>query len=884
MNLSPTFAAALFLLSPSLYGGDFATDLNGLRCSAVTEIDGKPALFLSELSGGVAAYSMSGEKLWENKGKTPAVLFEIEAADIDNDGVDELLGASGDGNIHCWGNDGTPRWSFNPGHKVRFSEIAVVENGGESRIFAGGNDFHLYELDKSGKQLSATKIEGTVRKLEAGNFIEKDRQSLFVMTYRHDKFRWKFMGILNPETKEVLAEVGTNKLPSKNLGKMMLTDFDVADIDKDGLEDLLFFGDDSKAVWVGLNGKLEAIAEFTGSPKDKQRYAHVTGASLLPVRDEIALQFGGFIYLCDLNGNLIKKVGERHRGIVFSDFTLEPKTKQLVAAGEVDGGNGVYLYPLAEDNWLETSHSLLGRMATVEKNLEILYRQTLAFKLPEYQKRSEKPWVMLSSNNLPAEVENLDGAEMAFANQIYMQEKSDRKELVAAIGEVALKKDKRMSYSMTREEIVALARKMEAEGTPFTAWTGHGNDPFITSIDTMEAVLEAAPNTCYGFVYAEMANTEDPRVHHFINEYVPRLATAMRKHGKAKLYFRYKNIFWAATSHLEPWKDLFFPGKYSDVLVPSAEDTNSRAQELNFAGRVGMLAGGYIEDFAMRLVDDNPTCWRPLSPGGQRSVSPYLRNGALLAAYGSRYGLIFNIAYLEDPGMNTLYALMKSGVLPVVNKEDILSIGAWQLIKDPDHRTIERADDGHNLELYTPDDENAVFSIANVDCCGASLPEHDFSKVALGVDYRWLNFMPTMPYGMVPVAAVESAPELEKAGTPFTITDTKSGFLDGVKIPAKEFGKTIRETVQAGAKKMPVLVSGASWSAIRLDDNHTRLVLIDPGYLDPQERDVTVTFQGKQPTGMRDILSNEEIEVGEGPVKLVVPAGSMRFIDLTYAK
>ncbi|MDF7827144.1 hypothetical protein P4B35_24185, partial [Pontiellaceae bacterium B12227] len=121
-------------------------------------------------------------------------------------------------------------------------------------------------------------------------------------------------------------------------------------------------------------------------------------------------------------------------------------------------------------------------------------------------------------------------------------ENTPRDELVSVVGEMALKRDGRMRYDKSRDEIVAYAKELEAEGQPFVAWAGHGNDPFITQIETLEHVLEAAPTTCYGFVYAEMHNPEDPRVHHFINEYVPRLAKACRKNGRAKLYFRYKNV------------------------------------------------------------------------------------------------------------------------------------------------------------------------------------------------------------------------------------------------------------------------------------------------------------------------------------------------------
>ncbi|MDF7825768.1 hypothetical protein P4B35_17195, partial [Pontiellaceae bacterium B12227] len=323
-------------------------------------------------------------------------------------------------------------------------------------------------------------------------------------------------------------------------------------------------------------------------------------------------------------------------------------------------------------------------------------------------------------------------------------------------------------------------------------------------------------------------------------------------------------------------------GKYSDILVPAAEDTNSRTQDINFAGRVGMLAGGFVDDYACRLVDDNPTCWRPLSPGGQRSASPYLRNGALLAAYGSRYGLFFNIGYLEDPDLNILFALMKSGALPMVGKEDILSISSWHLMQEVDEELIHKIDNGHDMKTYDPDDVDAVFSVASVPWCGASVAEYDYSKQALGVNYRWLNFIPEMPHGMVPIAPVEYAAALKKQNIPFTISNTKHGLVKGQPVPAEQFGPRIGQAAAEGAANMPVLVSGASWSAVRLDANHTRVVLIDQGYIDPQDRAATITFQTRQPKSAVDILSGKKLPIIGNNVELTVPAGSMRFIDLSY--
>ena len=881
MNKYFSFLITL-LITLTTSAQNFTTEGNAIRHTVTASVKGKSVVYVGELDGSVSCYNLKGKKLWSHKTDNPAVLFEIEAIDINNDGNDDLLTANANGTIYCYDSSGKLLWSFASDHKVRFSEVAVVKNNNKIQIFAGGNDYILYELDSNGKLVSETKIDGVVRKIEAGNFIEEDKQSLFLMTYVHDKFRWKFMGFLDADTKEEIKSVKINDKRLKSLRKAMVTDINVSDINNDNKDDVLFFADISFVpLMVALDSDFNELAEFKGANKDKQRYAHSQG-TFLSSRNEIMFQHGGLLFVLDTKGNLIEKSGKRYGSMVYSDFAFEPKSNQLIAGGEVDGGNALYFYDLNDKNWWKTSHKRQGRMLDVQENINTLYVQTLDFKLPDYQKKSEKEWVMITPKEVSPKVNKLKGGDIKFVIQKAPKEGADRSHLVAKMGDIALKKDKRGKYNESREEIIQMARDYEAEGQPFTFWAGHGNDPFYIQIETLEKILEVAPNTCYGFVYAEMANVEDPRVVHFVREYMPRLAKAIRKNNKAKLYFRYKNMFWAATSHLPLWKEMFYSGKYNDILAPASEDTSNRTQDLNLAGRVGMLKGGYVDDFAMRLVDDNPTSWRPLSPGGQNSISPYLRQGVMMAAYGARYGIVINNNFTEDPGLNVLFALMKSGVLPVVEKENIQSIGSWHLIKEVDEHLMDVVDNHHNINQYKDDDENAVLSVSQMNWAGTSIPEHDFSNAALGVKYRWLNYMPEMPHGMVPIAPIESQSELKKQNIPFSVSNAKVGFDGEKSIPANEFGETITKTVTKGEKALPVVVKGASWSLIKIDDNHSRLVLVDSGYIDPQDRSVKVTFQNKQPKSITDILSNEDLKVKGETLELTVPAGSMRFIDIAY--
>ncbi|WP_282135266.1 WD40 repeat domain-containing protein [Seonamhaeicola maritimus] len=884
MSLFKSLIVVLVLacFSQNINSQNFSTNGNAIRHIANAKINGTNVLYIGELDGSLSLYDLKGNKFWRVETQSPSVLFEIESADINGDGNDELIAATANGNISCWNYKGEQLWNYSGDHKIRFSEVAVVKNNGETQIFAGGNDYTLYELDTKGQLVSKTKISGVVRKIEAGDFLETGKQSLFLMTYSHDKFRWEFMGILDANSKDVLKQIKYSNKNLKQLSRAMVTDINVADINNDGKDDIMLFSDSSfKPFFAALDGELNVIAQYVGNNKQSQRYAHSQG-TFIPSKSEIIFQHGGLMLILDNQGKLKETGGSRYGKMVFSDFAFEPNSNQLIAAGEVDGGNAIYFYDLSKKNWWKTVHKKEGRMLEVENNLSTLYKQTLKFNLPDYQKKSESEWVMITPENIDPRLDNLSGGKIKFVIQKSPKESTDRSHLVKIMGDVALKKDRRGKYQDSREAILQMARDYEASGQPFTFWAGHGNDPFYIQIETLEKILEVAPNTCYGFVYAEMHNPKDPRVVHFINDYLPRLAKAIRKNNKAKLYFRYKNMFWAATSHLPLWKDMFFSGEYSDFLVPASEDTSNRIQDLNLAGRVGMFSGGYVNDFAMRLIDDNPTSWRPLSPGGQNSVSPYLRQGVIMAAYGAKYGVVSTSGFVEEPGLNTMFALMKSGVLPIVEKQNILSIGSWHLIKDVDEHLIHSVDNHHNLKLYESDDENAVFSVAQMHWAGTNIPEHDYSKIALGVDYRWTNYMPEMPNGMVPIAPIESAKDLKQTGVGFSIGDGKHGFIHNEKVDAKTFGPELKKIAKEGAKNLPVLVEGASWSAIKLDETHIRVIMVDPGYLDPQERHVVVKFQNRKPKQAIDVLSNETLKISDNQLKLKVPAGSMRFIDVSY--
>ena len=135
-----------------------------------------------------------------------------------------------------------------------------------------------------------------------------------------------------------------------------------------------------------------------------------------------------------------------------------------------------------------------------------------------------------------------------------------------------------------------------------------------------------------------------------------------------------------------------------------------------------------------------------------------------MAAYGCSHGVLFPIQYLEWPGYNIFFALIKSGLIPMLNRDEILSVNSWHLVKDIDVEYLERVNNsGHNLTLYRTSDDDAVVGKAGVHWCGTSVTDYDYSKLSLGVDYRWLNFIPPMPYGIVPITSYDYEDKIKKS-------------------------------------------------------------------------------------------------------------------------
>jgi len=77
---------------------------------------------------------------------------------------------------------------------------------------------------------------------------------------------------------------------------------------------------------------------------------------------------------------------------------------------------------------------------------------------------------------------------------------------------------------------------------------------------------------------------------------------------------------------------------------------------------------------------------------------------------------------------------------------------------------------------------------------------------------------------------------------------------------------------------MPFQAEGQVFiQAQRMDDDTARLILIDPGFLDPADHEVTLHVRGY--SALRDLLSGESVGMENGQARLTVPAGAFVLLE-----
>jgi hypothetical protein len=842
---------------------------------AVFEAGGRRAIAGAAYDGTILALDQgSGELRWSAQvGGFPR---DMAVADLDADGFDEVLVASSDGVSYAFDHDGRLLWRF--AQEAPLFQVAIAEGDDGGWVVAtGGVGQVVHLLDAGGRELRTVVRPACVRHLRSGRFSDPDRVDLVVATTTGGLNGRLELALVRPGDGAVLWTREGRGDSAPNSGKRWFS-LVACDVNEDGRDEILVshsWGDHGRVTaYDGAGDELWSRAD----PKQIPRISYRMNL-LQPGR---AQEAG---VLLDLFANLLidRRPDGRVKSVEVGTFapaaiTWDPVSACCFLGGDVAGGDEILVLPTDRSGWTSPfrHHRAGGRLGEVEANLECLRRAVEAYQAPEYQ-----PEPRLTLHLGIAATAGRGGKALPVRHLVASQRPDAGDPLWCR------RRDRRRPYDQTADEIVALARASEARGEDFLIWAGHGPAAYMP-LATMQAVLRAAPRHCRGFEFAELEHV-DGHMAAIVGEILLPLARSCREHGRARIVVRNKNIFFNGTCYLPFWRPAWVDGGFADIFVAAMEETNCRTQELSLAGRMGLWLSGRIESWACRVVTDNACFDRMWEWSSQQLLSHHLRHLVSRAFLGAD---VFFTNIHQGPfsvdlarQLEVFGDMLARGIVHVPTRDQVLGVSPVRIsMREPSPRFLAHGTNGHRYSFPEDDHGPLVFDRLDAYWAGAPLPAHDFSNLAFNVTRRLTAFLPEFPYGLVAIVPEDPDARYPGGGDTRIVTDGEWYYTaDGARRDPRDFAPHLVEALTRGSLAMPVRVQGpVHWAASRLDATHVRVLVMDPGYVDPAPRAARVSWPGLDVTRCRDVLSREVLATQGGGVALEVPAGVFRILDLEH--
>ena len=905
-------------------GGILSIDTNHTITKVRTAtIGGEENVVATTYNGAVLCYDMQGNKLWENE-LSGYMNHDLHCDDIDGDGQDEVMAANADGSLYCIDNNGELKWDFKPNNTPMYSVASVVK-GGRYYVVCGGYDLNHYYLDgETGQKIKSVASRGySIEKpwgpdippkgLHTVNFLRKFKDEngedmIALQGAQHTMSGAGSLYLFKPLADEPYRIIKFKK--GSTFGSMSIDSIS-------GPTQRLLFGASSmldKAVIASAQiDKEESDVHFYMSKLAKGNIDSF-GYRVVQVEPYMAgneakyfILFGSRVVLTDVNNTT--GVGEVLAGkYSYNDMCKHPNENKIILASAQSGGSCIHIIDLGNSAWKDSYKNLqpIGNIASILENSDKLRAQIEGFNKPAWE-TEERPTVYFMSDysdgdknikDIHANYKSPIFLNSPWTNNVQSPESWNRDAMPNEF--FRKRRDLRKNYSLTQEQILNWFKpNISSKYKGLAMWGGHGNDPYYYSLETDKKMIDmtqADQRTV--LIYPEMEGQGSDYAW-MMNDLMYPLAKHCQENGNAKLFIRSKNIFWQANIYESHWGDLI-SGKYSDVFIPSMEETSDKTMEMSVSGRLGMWCSGATDQWGSRCARDNTSFDRLRQHSHQMLPNHFLRNMVYQISMGATY--LDNFKVNQDY-MSLLWKMIAKGLLYVPKRSEILSINPVHLsMLHPDEEYLK---DGTNVKWTTfyesdKDSPDMVFSRLNGTWPGAATTDWDFSRYAAGVKDRRLNFLPSYNDGLVLMTPPYDSSAARKALTDHLhpmyssimktyYTDGRSYFSDAnksQKYSAKTYYSTIKSEIAKASQKLPITVDGeVAWVSAQSSPNHIRLTIIDGGYLNPSDKEVTINFNTINPIKITNLASGEDLtSKGAKSIKVTVPCGLFLFLDITLDK
>lgn len=847
-----------------------------------------------------------------------AFVFDIKTGDINRDGQKEAALVTAQGELIVLSGDGKKIWSFQS--KLPLYQVGIGNITGDEKleVVCGGIGRHVYVFDSEGNLIGKSpEVARLVHRLAVGNLDDDSYDEILVIENRTGAVLMEF-----EENKLVTTWRKTLKVPDELInwenprGSFFPFSIEISDLDDDGKNEILmgdtFFNKqavmvtDNKANPIWISEGLPAFQKVDDSQIEFYSTAFVRSSDFFPEipGKEVISVAGGMFRIWDNKGNLL---GSQNSRVGFTDIEVE--NNKVILSSAPNGDEFIYSF-LIDKNWEETvsQFEFKGLIQQIKENSETLKKQvenyepvsvpgkvydlkigfgsnpTNARGLEEYRKQLDWFYEKFPYQNLRV-IQSIKAIESKPPLDETGKPWSPGRWNVDAI-----------NGTMTVDEILETAKWIEENKIPSLFYIGHSCMPFIT-LETAEKILQLAPNYCLGFQTSEDEDLElIPR--YFRHFYQP-LSELCLEYGNKRNITKNKGLWWMSSPSIPEVYDALFGGERKRVAAAATEDSNSRTPEINLMARGGLWQAGLLTHNDVSIHADLFSFNRYQQWEYPRAGHPYLR---LLVAHttmgmteiSTRIREITtesdnaSFEVIGQESTEIFYHLLGKGIVFSPERENILGYSPiGMVVHQPADKWLLDAHNGHSPERWVEDRElhNAVIPHNGSLWGMTNTPAHALQKVLFNKDRQFGSQIPAAPYGLV--AFVPEFADLDNVAHVHDWWHTDGIYVwkeGGPKLTGMEAVNALRRDFEKAAEKLPFrqvnTEDAVFMQAIKIEEGHYRLVLVDPGWINPKAHNVEINIQLEGHFEAINILEKQTYQLSDSKFGIHLPAGLFSIVDV----
>ncbi len=869
------------------------------------QVDDETFLVGTSYEGTIVCFSYNGMKIWENK-LSGYMNHDISCADIDKDGKDEILAANANGTIYCIDDDGSDLWKFRK-NEAPMNTVCMVSSESMDYIVCGGFDKYVYYLSVDGREQkrfhSTTYSIDNISGLSdhTMNFMRRiqleGKDVLVVHSALNTNWAQGTLYFFYPGEVQPFKEIQVSSNSSIVYGS-----FAVNNLANDSTEIILGGNGLSSlniaAITVETNNDRKLDMKIGSGALGSAGYRMAT-IETIPSGDSFMyfVHFGSRIYLVSPDPAVTSSeiiIGQ----FAFNGLCKDEANNKIILASAHSGGSCMHVIDYLDDEWKDEFRNLVppGKIANILDNTADFKNRLMGFTRPAWERDPVEVFVMVggASDELQAELGTLSYNCPKFIDDGGIFPHMEDWDRSALENEVYRdKRDSRKTYDYTSEQVVnTLTNAFNNSEHGIQFWAGHGTDPMYYALPTLQSTIDNSGGKVMIPVFAEL-ESHDEDFHWFMDYYMYPLANYFQTRN-GLISIRNKHMFWQSGVYTPSWARLV-SGEFSNVFVSSMEESNSKTMDMSVSGRMGLWVSGAMNRWGTRFTRDNPCYDRLRQIAYQRVPNHALRMFVYNVASGAS---VIHNTNVNEEYTNVLWYMLAKGILFVPKREEIVSFNPVHLsMLDPDSLFLE----GNRVKVTTVYDEASeeanpmVFSHTTGAWPGAPVKEWDFSTYASGANERRMEFLPPYPNGMVLTTPPTDGDSIRGEFTDYlhplyknimqeVYTDGRNYYSDADKstvYQADTYGPTISQAVEEGALMLPLTVEGrVAWVTAQTDPLHLRLTLVDGGYVNPDDRTVTIKFHSAKVKTITNLLTNETILHTDMQARVKVPCGLFTFLDI----